>query len=221
MVAGQARAGGGRPLLLCWQGEDWHHLLPHLWRQRHRRHRAGAGAGAARPRGPLHHQRQPHPAGPGGAAHPLPRGRGLHLPAVPVPALLPGAGLAHGGGGLLLQARPAARPLRHPALHLRPAGAADAGPAAATALRHHPARHRHHPGGRRPLLFPHHPVLHRAVRRRHRHQPLPAPAHRRGLRHPQAGAGDPQLRQLRGLPPGARSAGGGSPRCCTSPTSAR
>ena len=36
---------------------------------------------------------------PGHAAHPLPRGRGLELPAVPIPAVLPGAGVAHGRGG--------------------------------------------------------------------------------------------------------------------------
>ena len=36
---------------------------------------------------------------PGIAAHPLPRGGGLQLSAVPIPALLPGAGVAHGGGG--------------------------------------------------------------------------------------------------------------------------
>ena len=40
---------------------------------------------------------------PGIAAHPLPRGRSLQLSAVPVSAVLPGAGLAHGRGRRALQ----------------------------------------------------------------------------------------------------------------------
>ena len=64
---------------------------------------------------------------PGHPAHPLPRGGSLQLPAVPISALLPGARLAHGRGGGGLLARPAARALRHPAFHLRDAGAADDG----------------------------------------------------------------------------------------------
>ena len=68
---------------------------------------------------------------PGHAAHPLSRGGSLQLPAVPVPAVLPGAGLAHGGGGGELRARSAARALRHPAFDLGHAGAADAGAARA------------------------------------------------------------------------------------------
>ena len=63
---------------------------------------------------------------PGHPADSLPRGGSLELSAVPVSAVLPGAGLAHGGGGGGLRARSAARALRHPAFHLGAAGAADA-----------------------------------------------------------------------------------------------
>ena len=52
------------------------------------------------------------------AEHPLPRSRRLQLSALRVPALRPRARHPHGRGRRVLLARPAARPLRHPALRL-------------------------------------------------------------------------------------------------------
>ena len=63
----------------------------------------GHGARQARARGPLHHLREPDPAGSGHAAHPLSRSGSLQLSAVPISAVLPGAGVAHGGSGGELQ----------------------------------------------------------------------------------------------------------------------
>ena len=162
--------------------EHRHHVLSHLRRQRHRRHGARPGARHARPRGPLHHLRQSDPPGPRHAAHSLSRSGGLQLSAVPVPAVLPGAGLAHGGGGGDLQPRPAARALRDSALDLGDAGAADAGAQAAAAVHHHAARHRYHAGGRRPLLLPDHQILDREIGRHHVDQRGPAQADGRGVR---------------------------------------
>ena len=64
---------------------------------------------------------------PGIAAHPLSRSGSLQLSAVPVSALLPGAGVAHGGGGGRLRSRSAARALRDSALDRGAAGPADGG----------------------------------------------------------------------------------------------
>ena len=145
---------------------------------------------------------------PGIPAHPLPRGGGLHLSAVSISAVLPGAGLAHGGSGGILRPGSAARALRHPALHLRHAGQRHAGARAAAALHHHAAWHRYHAGGCGPVVFSDHQVLHREVRRHHFHQRISAAADGgrvwRAQRHP----GDHQLRQLRRLQTGPREGHG-------------
>ena len=92
---------------------------------------------------------------PGDAAHPLPRGRSLQLSALPIPALLPGAGLAHGRGrrsyDLDLLHVHYAIPHSISAMLAQQMLAAHAPPA----LHHHPPRHRHHPGRSSiPPIFP-------------------------------------------------------------------
>ena len=70
-----------------------------------------------------------------------------------------------------LRPRHSACALCDPAFGERPAGPADARSQAArttSAIRDHPARHRHHSGGTRPLLFADYTVFDRAERRRDR-----------------------------------------------------
>ena len=80
-------------------------------------------------------------------------------------------------------------------------------PRAPPALHHHAARHRHHAGGRGPLLFPDHQVLHREIRRHHLHQRVPARADGGSLRRAERDPRDQQLRQLRPVPSGQRKEG--------------
>ena len=153
------------------QHANRNHLLSHLRRQRHRRHGARPGAGRARPRNPFHHLRQSHPAGPGHAAHLLSRSGSIELSALPISAVLPGAGIAHGGSGRRLRSRSAARALRDSAFHRGHAGPADGGRPAPPALHHHAAWHRYHHCRHGPVLFPNHQVLDRKVGRDHQRQP--------------------------------------------------
>src|SRR5471030_996323 len=96
----------------------------------------------------------------------------FHLPAVPVPALLPGSGIAHVRSGRGLQPGRAARTLRHSAFHLGHAGPTDAGAHAAAAVHYHSARHRYYAGGRRSILLSNHQVLHREIGRHQLYQRL-------------------------------------------------
>ena len=149
----------------------------------------------------------PDPPGSGYAAHPLSRSGSLQLPAVSIPAVLPGAGRAHGGSGGELPPRPAARALRDSAFDRRDAGAADAGERAPPALHHHAARHRHHAGGRGPFVFRDHQVLHREIGRHHVDQRLSARADGGDLRRAERDPRDQELRQLRSVPSGQREEG--------------
>ena len=184
--------------------EHRNHLLPHLRRQRHRGHRAGHGAGRPRPRSPLHHLRQPHSPGPRHTADSLPRGGSLHLSAVPVPALLPGAGLAHGGssGVLRLDLLHVHYAIPH---SIPPCWRSRCWPPSAACRSSPPCTARISPWWASDrLLLPHHQVFHRAVRRRHRHQRVPARPDRRGVRHRPADPSHPKLRQLRDVSPRRR-----------------
>ncbi len=188
--------------------ERRHHVLSDVRRQRYRGDRTRPGTGQSRARRPLHNLRKPYPPGPRHPPHSLPRGRSFQLSAVPVSAVLPGAGIAHGGSGGVASSRPAARALRHPAFHFRHAGQRHAGARAAAPLHHHAAWHRYHAGGYGPFVLSHHQVLDREVRWHHLHQRISAPANSgcvwRGERNP----GNKEFRELRPLQAGSREGHG-------------
>ena len=69
----------------------------------------------------------------------------------------------------------------------------------ATAVRHYPARHRHHAGRPGPLLFADHSLFDRAERRRNGNFQLSARAHATDFRCEETDRGDLQLCQLRRL----------------------
>src|SRR5205814_421887 len=96
-----------------------HHVLSHVRRQWNRGYRIGTRTRESRPRNPLHHLLESHTARSGHSADSLSRGGSIELPAISVPALLPGFGIPHGGSGPELFARSAARALRDPALDFR------------------------------------------------------------------------------------------------------
>src|SRR5262249_6379706 len=120
--------------------------------------------------GPFHLLRESNPARSGAAANSLSRGRGFDLSAVSIPALLPGARVAHGGGRRRLRSGFAARALRDSAFYRGVAGAADARNAAARAVRDDASWDGYHAGGRGPVVFSDHAIFDREVERDYQHQ---------------------------------------------------
>src|SRR5271170_2928295 len=162
--------------------ENRHHLLPNLRRLRRRRHRTRPGTSRPRSRHPLHQLRPAHPHEPQRPPHPFPRSRSSQLPSLRPPTLHPSPSYKNVRSLRIRVPRPPPRPLRHPPLRKRHASPLH-GRSAPPPFHHHPPRHRHHASRHQPQLPPHHQVLDRKKRRRHRHLPISPTPDRQRLRH--------------------------------------
>src|SRR6266478_2456106 len=206
-ILAATRSAGMLASLRTWKTRNyayWHHLLPHLRRLRRRCHRAWPGIGRPRTRRSFHQLRPTHPDEPERPAYFLPRSRSRFLPALRPPALRPGSRYQNARGIRSRIARPAPRPLRHPALGQRLTCALDGGPAP-LAVHHHASRHGHHAGRQQPLLSADYQVFHRTKRWRHCHLAVSLEPDPQGIRHPATHRSHSELRQLRPLYPPAES----------------